>query len=65
VIKVNIEYTLIGTNVFEVKPTISADPTSTVIEKIMAESIRIISMDVMEKQGKPDGLENILSGIGR
>ena len=62
-IKINIEYTIIDTTIFEMKPTIIIDKTTTVIEKIMAESIKILNENIPKE--KPKDLTNILSNIGK
>jgi hypothetical protein len=63
-IKISIEYTIIDTTIFEVIPEITIDKTTTVIEKIMAESLKILTENGIKEQKKVD-ISNITDNIGK
>jgi hypothetical protein len=64
-IKINIEYTIIGPSIFKVNPVVAKDDTSTVIETILSESIKILAEEAVKTQKENSDIKNILGNIGK
>jgi hypothetical protein len=63
-IKINIEYTIIDTTIFDMRSEITMDKTTMVLEKIMAEAIKIIAENGIKERNKVD-ISSITNNIGK
>ena len=66
-IKISFEYTLVNSSVVKVEPKITNYPSTIITETIMAEAIKSLTMDMINKSGmiKTPDIQSILSNIGK
>jgi hypothetical protein len=64
-IKVNVEYIIVNDKITKITPIVNKDSSSTLLEKMIAESVKVIMDDQIEKIIEPTNVKDILNNIGK